>query len=256
LLAQACVQCGAPLTEPEPIEPRYHVQRAGAQPSPAGGAAPDPAPGAGLPRDIPSLDESAQVWYCKIGGQTVGPCLAADIRDAFAKGQINGEASVGVRGHKAWYPIRSLPQFAQMITGVGLAPSPRAASLRPGPAGAPPPGPAAGTAAAGQGAGVAPGPGAPPAPTSACQPAPGAAPPGRPTTSATGQREDETLVVPPLPPPSLMEVGNQTAQVHDPAVAAWRAEVAALRRKLWILGALTALLGLCSAVLLALLLSG
>jgi len=247
------VQCGAPLTEPEPIEPRYHVQRAGGPASPAGGAAPGPAPGAGLPRDIPSLDESAQVWYCKIGGQTVGPCLAADIRDAFAKGQINGEASVGVRGHKAWYPIRSLPQFAQMITGVGLAPSPRAPSQLPGPAGPPPP--AAGAPASGGRPPPAPGPGAG-AQASPFPSAPVATSEGQPTPSALGQREDATLVVPPLPPPSLMEVGNRTAQVHDPAVAAWRAEVAALRRKLWILGALTALLALCSAALLALLLSG
>jgi hypothetical protein len=53
----------------------------------------------------------------------------------------------------------------------------------------------------------------------------------------------------------MMEVGNQTAQVNDPALAAWRSEVQALRRRVWMLSVLSGLLIILSATLLALLLS-
>jgi len=229
------MHCHAPLSAEEQ---RYHVVRAGA------GA---PATDGDLPASVRTLEESARVWYCKIGGQTVGPCLAADIRDAFSKGQIDGQASVGVQGYKAWYPIRSLPQFSHLVTGVRPAPSARpGASVVPAPLptlGAPRPAGPAGPPLGG------------PSPS-----APGSLPaaPGAHglVPSPGSQRDDETLVVPPLPPPALLGIGDHTGEVADPRLRAYQAEVRSLRRLVWFFGLLAAGLALTSAALLGLLVSG
>lgn len=86
-------------------------------------------PSAPRPPATPGAD---RIWYCKIGGQTIGPVTAEDIRAAYAKGQINRDASVGIRGKKDWFSIRSLPEFADLVTGVGPRPG------RARPAAAPP----------------------------------------------------------------------------------------------------------------------
>ncbi len=233
VLATECMHCHAPLPAEEQ---RYHVVRAGA-----------PAADGDLPASVRTLEETARVWYCKIGGQTVGPCLAADIRDAFSKGQIDGQASVGVQGYKAWYPIRSLPQFSHLVTGVRPVPT-----ARPGAAAAPAPLPTLGAPRPGAPTGSplgGPGPSAP-RPMPAAPGAQGLVP------SPNSQREDETLVVPPLPPPALLGIGDHTGEVADPRVRAYQAEVRSLKRLVWFFGLLAAGLALAAAVLLGLLVSG
>lgn len=244
-LAEECPRCGAGLPG---AGPRYHVVRANrpnagpGAPRPASQPTAAPLPAAtDLPPGVTTINEMARVWYCKIGGQTVGPVLAEDIRTAFSKGRINGQASVGVQGYQAWYPIRSLPQFAHMITGVGPVPAPRGpAQAQPAPRIAAPP-----LAAS-------------PAPAHASGPAP-ASPPahavpmelGRPSSPQT-DRDDETLVVAPLPPPGWLAVGDSTGQVTDPRLQSLSTEVGRLRKLVVTLAVLSGLLFVLSGILVAL----
>lgn len=242
--------------------------------------------GSQVPPEVRNLGEQSRVYYCKIGGQTVGPVTAADIRDAFSKGQIDGHASVGIQGRKEWFAIRALPQFSHLITGVGRAPSSRSTSGLSGPEGpAGGPGIAHGMSPGPAPRGASPRPMPPPSALPRPMPAPGAAlrpmpphgaPPrpsqvmpvatyapsalsiqGLPGLGNTSQgvlRNDETLVVPPLPHPALLAIGASTAQVRDPQLEAWQKEVRSWRRRAIIFQILTGVLLIVTASLLGILL--
>lgn len=217
LLATECLFCKSPMgPNPPADEPRYQVLRAGNPPSDI------------VPEEVRRLGEQSRVYYCKLGGQTVGPVTAADIREAFGKGQIDGQASVGIQGRKEWYPIRALPQFSQLITGVGPAPPSRPPAGRPTPL--PRPGAESGD----------------PRPTAAQL---GLFPSGT-------SRNDGTLVVAPLPSPALLQIGSSTGQVVDPQLALWQQEVRSWRRLAYVFGILSGALLLLSAALIGLLTSG
>lgn len=257
LLSAECLYCHRPLGPAQPAEePRFQVVRAG-QPVVDS-----------VPEEVRSLDEQSRVYYCKLGGQTVGPVTAADIREAFAKGQIDGQASVGIKGRKEWFPIRALPQFSHLITGVGPKPAPRAPAAPPS-LPTPPASAARSTGAPPSPASAARSAGAPPSPTGprgdaarALADRPTALPrPGgdgrrsaaTPLPALSGpssiSRNDETLVVSPLPSPALLAIGGSTGQLTDPQLAAWQREVRSWRRLAIIFGVLSgALVLLCAAL--------
>jgi hypothetical protein len=208
-LASSCPFCGL-----APNEQRYSVVRAGQQaPQPKPRPAPAPSPANASTQDA--------VWYCRIGGQIVGPVSAPAIREAIAKGQIDGRASVGIKGRKEWFPLRSLPQFADLATGVGRPPTAR---------------PGAQSEATRN----------PPLPFDA-PPAPAAGPPGTaPLIPAAppepGAREDETLVVDPLPLTPEMVGHLDTGGAEIPNVSAWQTEIRRYRRIAIAFGVLSAIL--------------
>ncbi len=244
LLATECLFCRKPLgVNPPAEEPRYQVIRSGQPPVDA------------VPEEVRRLDEQSRVYYCKLGGQTVGPVTAADIRDAFGKGQIDGQASVGIQGRKEWYPIRALPQFSQLITGVGPVPQTRPPAMQTGAAAPPAPAPWPAPGPAGPGPRTDAGRASLPRPTP--PPRPGiegpdwgnaVAPMGLVPSAAA--RNDETLVVAPLPSPALLQIGASTGQVVDPQLALWQKEVRSWRRLAYLFGILAGgLLLLCAALI-------
>ncbi len=243
--ASACARCGAE----EADGPRFSVVKAG-EPfaAAAAGAAAPLVPT--LPPDVLDIGEGDQVWYCRIGGQIIGPVTAPQIRSAFSKGQIDGQASVGIRGKQDWFPIRSLPQFSDLLTGIGPAPRPALASLPASAPRLPPRGEPDGPSPMGLPQASAPGPpGVPLEPISA-----GHELPSLPIKSP--EREDKTEVVAPLPPPGPVP----GAQVHEPgpssghsqSAAALLGEIRRLRRLVLILGVLAASLFIAMAALLGL----
>jgi hypothetical protein len=216
LLATQCLYCRPPrpvtAAPAADAEPRYSVVRSG------NGSAGRPA--AAAPARRPVLRDEEVAWYCRIGGQIIGPVTAFEIRDAYTKGQIDGEASIGVRGHKDWYPIKELPQFADLVTRPS-APTP---VVPPRPAPAPP-------AAEPRDLMAAPAPALPrtrtPMPRPARAPPPAAA---APAPVADSGREDDTLVVAPLPPPGPGQTPDGApAPPTSATLLAWQNEVRRLR---------------------------
>lgn len=213
----------------------------------------------GLPADVLSIGESAQVWYCRIGGQTIGPVTAAEIRGAFGKGQIDGQAAVGIQGKRDWFPIRALPQFSDLLTGIGPAPTSRPlrepvpvaahSAPLPGRQSAPPRRPMNLPPLAQPATSLAPG------PLSTSTPAMGAV---APITSP--DRDDKTEVVPPLPPPGEIPGVQYVTPVPSrnlpPPPAVLLDEVRRLKRVAVILGVLAGVLFITTAALLGLLAAG
>lgn len=72
------------------------------------------------------------------------------------------------------------------------------------------------------------------------------------SSSPQGDREDETLVVPPLPPPGWFSVGDSTGQVADPRVQSLTTEVGRLRKLVVTLAVLSGLLFVLAGILVAL----
>lgn len=215
----------------------------------------------GLPADVRSIGEGAQVWYCRIGGQIIGPVTAEQIRGAFGKGQIDGHASVGIQGKKDWFPIRALPQFSNILTGIGPAPTARPRSA-PVPGGAGLPGPQ--TAHQRAAPMNLPAPARPAAAMAAPMPpapAPAALPPvlaTRPVASA--DRDDKTEIVPPLPPPGLVPGAQYATPIPSrnlpPPLAVLQDEIKRYRRLAVILGIVSGVLFITTAALLGLLAAG
>ncbi|MFH2009585.1 MAG: DUF4339 domain-containing protein [bacterium] len=204
------------------------------------------------------LKEGERVWYCRIGGQIIGPVTSTDIRDAFSKGQIDGQATVGIQGKKDWFPIRSLPQFKDMITGIGRPPQARTLPV-PVMGGASLPGPRADRRTPGPvnlpQSSSSPPPVPPSIPVSA--PGPMFLPAGLPAPAPLGQqRNDETQVVPPLPPPTALP-SAQSLNPGSPGAnnAALLDELGRVRRMALLFGILSGVLMIASAVLLGLLVS-
>jgi len=255
--ASGCAYCASQAVA---AESRFNVVRRG-QPFQAVAAAAAPVPH-GLPADVLSIGESAQVWYCRIGGQIIGPVTAPEIRGAFAKGQIDGQASVGIRGKKDWFPIRSLPQFSDILTGIGPAPTarplpaqapagaalptPQTAHQRPAPLNLPPP--------------------ARPEPDAlTTQKKPAVAPPAPSTAGASSavhspDRDDKTEIVPPLPPPGQVPGAQYSTPVPSrnlpPPLAVLQDDIKRLKRLALILGFVAGALFITTAALLGLLAAG
>ena len=246
LLATECLYCRPPRPAPTApaadAEPRYSVIRSGN--GAAGRANGAPAPAAPASKR-PVLREDEAAWYCRIGGQIIGPVTAFEIRDAFTKGQIDGEASIGVRGHKDWFPIKELPQFADLVTRPTLAapgyaepprPAPRPAAAEPRDLIAPP-------------APVALPRTRTPPPRPAAAPAPAPILPPRPVVPPG--REDDTLVVTPLPPPGPGQTPDGSpAPPSSGTLQAWQAEVKRLRGQVRLLLVVSGVLLSLSLVLL------
>lgn len=255
--ASECAYCASQAVAPDS---RFNVVRTG-KPFRASAAAAAPIR-TGLPADVLSIGESSQVWYCRIGGQIIGPVTAAEIRGAFAKGQIDGQASVGIQGKKDWFPIRSLPQFSDILTGIGPAPtarplpaqapagaalpSPQTAHQRPVPLNLPPP--------------ARPDPVAPAAPKP-----PALAPPAPPTAGAPApirspDRDDKTEIVPPLPPPGQVPGAQYSTPVPSrnlpPPLTVLQDDIRRLKRLALILGIVAGVLFITTAALLGLLAAG
>ncbi len=239
-LASGCVHCGPPAA----VDMRFNVVKAG---EPFHAAANAMAPvSVGLPADVLTIGEGDQVWYCRIGGQNVGPVTAAEIRGAFAKGQIDGQASVGIQGKQDWFPIRSLPQFSDLLTGIGPAPTSRPLPLQT-PVAASLPLPK-----------TAPQPPAPANRRPLVRPANAA--PVAPTPVASPNRDDKTEIVPPLPPPGPMPGAQYATPVPSrnlpPPMAVLQDEIRRLRRLALILGFVAGALFIATAALLGLLAAG
>jgi GYF domain 2 len=237
-LASGCVHC-SPQTAAADM--RFNVVKVG---EPFAVAAPV---SAGLPADVVTIGESAQVWYCRIGGQNVGPVTAADIRGAFAKGQINGQASVGIQGKQDWFPIRSLPQFSDILSGIRPAPTARPLPAQP-PAGIGLPPPQAAPRRA------------PPA-TAGPPPRPGpAVDQNAPRPISSPDRDDKTEIVPPLPPPGPVPGAQYTTPIPSrnlpPPPAVLQDEIKRLQRLALILGIVAGALFITTAALLGLLAAG
>lgn len=256
-LASRCIHC-APQTTAEDM--RFNVVKKG-QSIPAASAGAEPV-SAGLPADVLSIGESAQVWYCRIGGQIIGPVTAPEIRGAFGKGQIDGQAKVGIQGKQDWFPIRALPQFSNILTGIGPAPvsrplpapalagtglpGPNQARQRPAPVPLPPP--------------------ARPEPaTPMAQHPPGARPAvppigGAPIPVTSPDRDDKTELVPPLPPPGPVPGAQYATPVPSrnlpPPQAVLQDEIKRLKRLALIMGIVAGVLFITTAALFGLLAAG
>ena len=260
LLANACMRCHPQGHAGPPVEDqRFSVMRSGQQLKPVA-AQPTRAPA-----DVTSIHPGQRVWYCRIGGQTIGPVTSIDIRDAFSKGQIDGHASVGIQGKKDWFLIRALPQFSDLVTGIGPAPGPPGNPVRGG--GLPPPAspqrtpaPVSIPAPAGRPSRASHRPlAAAPARASAApfaaqpQLGPGFLLPPRPTNAA---RDDETMVVPPLPiPTGTAPAAAPAAGKATNELSFWQEEARRHRRLNVVLGILAGGLFVLSAALLGLLVS-
>lgn len=236
------------------MDSRFNVVKTG-QPFQAAAAATAPV-SAGLPADVLSIGEDAAVWYCRIGGQTIGPVTAPQIRGAFAKGQIDGQASVGIQGKQDWFPIRSLPQFSDILTGIGPAPTARPRTPRAA-AGAALPGPQ--TAHPRRPPLILPPPAQPDPPPRLPAPALPAAG-GAPQPIASPEREDKTEIVPPLPPPGQVPGAQFVTPIPSrnlpPPMAVMQDEILRLKRLALILGIVAGVLFITTAALLGLLAAG
>jgi hypothetical protein len=228
LLATECLYCRPPVPAATPTdpgeEPRFSVIRRGlASRSGSGEGDTDQT-------RLPLMRENEAAWYCRIGGQIIGPVTAFAIRDAFSKGQIDSEASIGVRGQKDWFPIRSLPQFADLVTQPAIpVPLPTSAAVG-----------AAGSTASRPVESLPPEPRVVVSPAAMPAPHPPrggdgpAAPAGRPATTAA--REDATLIVSPLPPPTFGSPPDASNGTSAPnALQVWQSEVKRLRRRVALL---------------------
>jgi predicted Zn finger-like uncharacterized protein len=67
--------------------------------------------------------DDSPVWHVAIGREQVGPMTAGELRDRFARGEINAESYTWREGFSDWVRLGAVEEFADMMHATQVAPS-------------------------------------------------------------------------------------------------------------------------------------
>ncbi|MBI5481336.1 MAG: zinc-ribbon domain-containing protein [Deltaproteobacteria bacterium] len=88
------------------------------------GEAGGPAPGAAPAGEVP-------VWHVVIDREQVGPMTVSEVKERFARGEVDAESYAWREGFEDWIRLASIPDFADLFAGTAAAPNPFAAAAAP-----------------------------------------------------------------------------------------------------------------------------
>jgi predicted Zn finger-like uncharacterized protein len=84
------------------------------------------APGAEAPAgEVPS-------WHVVIDREQVGPMTVAEVKERYARGEVDAESYAWREGFEDWLRLASVPEFADLFAGTAAAPNPFLAGAAPG----------------------------------------------------------------------------------------------------------------------------
>jgi predicted Zn finger-like uncharacterized protein len=91
------------------------------------GAAADPAaaaPAAAAAAPAPAASGETPVWHVVVDREQVGPMTASEVRERFARGEIDAETYAWREGFEDWIRLASIEDFAELFAGTAAFPSP------------------------------------------------------------------------------------------------------------------------------------